>query len=425
MRSSCLSVTGGVLDRGATTLQHDISRRRVALVMFEHDEVIRVVSVAAIAASLYVTSRGISKVDSIRRRLQTRRWLKMRHVPMDQLRDVGVRYGYGRASIRASAWLVLLDNTLLPRETVRKDRENRKSRSNRRSERKRGSDDDVIVADVERSMCHFDATVSVSSEEREKLRRELLDILRKACKPSNIHYYQGFHDVVSVVMLTCGVKTGQDIAERLAKTRLRDFMSEDMASSLETLELMYLLLRRVDEELHKFLCTSGVNPLFALSWTLTWFAHDISSLAVVERIFDFLLASHSFAIVYLNVALLCYAREGILSVRPCEMASVYQFLQTLPSRVLALSVDCVVARASALLESQPPQTLLAYVSSTSPGTSFASFKSPIKRCQTFSRLLENLRLKVQDDAERALLLVVVPWVLIFPLCVVLVGGASG
>lgn len=43
-------------------------------------------------------------------------------------------------------------------------------------------------------------------------------------------------------------------------------------------------------------------PFFALSWVLTWFSHDLESVAVVARLFDFLVAHSPVMVCYLVVA---------------------------------------------------------------------------------------------------------------------------
>jgi len=43
-------------------------------------------------------------------------------------------------------------------------------------------------------------------------------------------------------------------------------------------------------------------PFFALSWVLTWFSHDLESVAVVARLFDFLVAHNPVMVCYLVVA---------------------------------------------------------------------------------------------------------------------------
>lgn len=45
--------------------------------------------------------------------------------------------------------------------------------------------------------------------------------------------------------------------------------------SLQVLELLYGLLRACDPELAAVLASASLPPFFALSWLITWFAHDV------------------------------------------------------------------------------------------------------------------------------------------------------
>lgn len=49
-------------------------------------------------------------------------------------------------------------------------------------------------------------------------------------------------------------------------------------------------------------CRAAELPFFSLSWILTLMSHDLDSIAVVSRLFDFLLAFNPVIISYLGVA---------------------------------------------------------------------------------------------------------------------------
>ena len=47
------------------------------------------------------------------------------------------------------------------------------------------------------------------------------------------------------------------------------------------------------------------EPIFALSWVLTWFAHDLKDLRQVARLFDLFLAiGHPLTVIYFSAALI-------------------------------------------------------------------------------------------------------------------------
>lgn len=54
--------------------------------------------------------------------------------------------------------------------------------------------------------------------------------------------------------------------------------------------------------------------MFAVSWVITWFAHDIGSLGSIERIYDFFLASHPLMNLYLSASLLRLYRRPLIQV---------------------------------------------------------------------------------------------------------------
>ena len=45
-------------------------------------------------------------------------------------------------------------------------------------------------------------------------------------------------------------------------------------------------------------------PIFATSWILTVFAHDIECFASVQQLYDIILSSHPLMIIYLAVAMI-------------------------------------------------------------------------------------------------------------------------
>ena len=62
------------------------------------------------------------------------------------------------------------------------------------------------------------------------------------------------------------------------------------------------LLELYDPQLSDFLSTAGVEPFFATSWLITWWAHDIKRVNEIARVFDAMLCSHPAFGIYLTVA---------------------------------------------------------------------------------------------------------------------------
>jgi hypothetical protein len=75
-----------------------------------------------------------------------------------------------------------------------------------------------------------------------------------------------------------------------------------------TLELIYTLLQQVDEPFEEALSSifpevpSIQFPIISVSWVLTWLAHTLTHLDDMARVFDFCIATHALAPVYLSSA---------------------------------------------------------------------------------------------------------------------------
>ena len=70
------------------------------------------------------------------------------------------------------------------------------------------------------------------------------------------------------------------------------------------------MLLQADEELAQYILKAGVLPYFALSWYITWFAHEVQSLPQIARLFDLFMASHPLMPLYVGAA--------AMKVRPCQ-----------------------------------------------------------------------------------------------------------
>ena len=65
---------------------------------------------------------------------------------------------------------------------------------------------------------------------------------------AKVHYYQGFHDLCSVLLLNCGEKIACACAERLAVFHQRDATRAHVTPLLDALVLVAPLVESVDEE---------------------------------------------------------------------------------------------------------------------------------------------------------------------------------
>jgi hypothetical protein len=118
-----------------------------------------------------------------------------------------------------------------------------------------------------------------------------------------LRYYQGFHDVVTIVLFTVDDDAlAFECCERMSRVFFSDFMQADFDVFSKAISIVTLLLQLIDPELSAHMLQAGVEPFFCTSWLLTWFAHDAETIDEAARLFDALLCSHPLYIIYLVVA---------------------------------------------------------------------------------------------------------------------------
>ena len=112
---------------------------------------------------------------------------------------------------------------------------------------------------------------------------------------------QGFHDVASVLLLVAGQDTAMvcAILDRVARWYVRDAMAPDFSTLAACLQVVFPLVREAHSDpsqqsssssstsspgdgggvsgprTFEALEMSGVQPIIALPWVITWFAHDV------------------------------------------------------------------------------------------------------------------------------------------------------
>lgn len=182
-----------------------------------------------------------------------------------------------------------------------------------------------------------------------------------------LRYYQGFHDVGSIVLSTLGgaslpispalttnttettscpsdLELAQTAADSMGMTlacqvllqisqqHLRDPMRADFLQLQAALKLVLMpLIAAFDGEVHSHLYDCDMEPFFAISWIITWFSHDVRDTAVVKRLFDLFLVSHPMMPIYMSVAMTIHPlnRIEVLST-DCDFACVHNALANLP-----------------------------------------------------------------------------------------------
>lgn len=209
-----------------------------------------------------------------------------------------------------------------------------------------------VVLDVKRSMRRFPKGMRV--DEREVLQEQLIDIILDVLRRNpQLHYYQGYHDIVVTFLLVVGERMTIAIMEKLSNHHLRDFMDPTMDSTKHVLNYLMPILERVDRELHDFMIRSEVGTIFALSWLITWYGYVLSDFRHVLRLYDFFLASHPLMAIYFAAVIVLYRQKEVKS-SECDMASVHHLLSQMPQD---LPYEELIGRAQSLFISCPPSLL--------------------------------------------------------------------
>ena len=134
-------------------------------------------------------------------------------------------------------------------------------------------------------------------------------------------------------------------------------MAPDMSATSEQLELIHTLVGFQSPELVKRFSDHSLQPLYALSWVITWFGHVLGDVDRILRVYDFLLGlEHPLSPIYLSAALVLHRTTDVLACEP-DFALLHHHLSQLPEQPLPL--EQLVSAACELYLKHPPTELLA------------------------------------------------------------------
>ncbi|GAA6027510.1 hypothetical protein JCM8097_007898 [Rhodosporidiobolus ruineniae] len=221
------------------------------------------------------------------------------------------RGGFEDSELRRLAWPVLLRCDSKGKRRATDDDLSLKERLEALPAR---DDERQVRLDIVRSLVNYPDDVKDDEREplRERLETAILTVLRR--HPA-LQYFQGYHDIVSVLLLSLDDdELVIACAERLSLHHIRDNMGSGLEPTLGYLKLAHRLVRLVDPELSDVVGQAASMPFFALSWALTLLSHDLESVAVISRLFDFLLAHNPAMIAYLVVSILLTKKDDLLAV---------------------------------------------------------------------------------------------------------------
>ncbi|KAF2837310.1 hypothetical protein M501DRAFT_995892 [Patellaria atrata CBS 101060] len=212
-------------------------------------------------------------------------------------------------------------------------------------------DEGQVNLDVNRSFVYYPKG---ESERQINLRKEdlsdlIVQVLRQHPK---LCYFQGYHDIVQVLLLVLGPELAAPAVARLSLLKLRDFMLPTLTAAVDQLHLIPPILYAADPELCRHLPLN--HPFFALSATLTLYAHNIEEYSDIARLYDFLLAREAVMPVYLFAAIILARKKELLEMPADEPEIIHIMLSKLPH---PLHLENLIFEAISLYKRLPPQSL--------------------------------------------------------------------
>ncbi|KAF4618711.1 hypothetical protein D9613_009872 [Agrocybe pediades] len=169
--------------------------------------------------------------------------------------------------------------------------------------------------------------------DREVLQTELNKLLVSFFrKRPRLSYFQGYHDIVTVIFLTMPQELQLLCVEKLSLHRLRDSMGSGLEPVLGLLRITKNLLRLADAQYAELLERNSPLPFYALSNLLTLFAHDIPTLPLIQHVFDYLLCRPPIAVIYVATAIILSRKKEVLRLQEeDEDGMIHSLLSSLPN----------------------------------------------------------------------------------------------
>jgi hypothetical protein len=167
-----------------------------------------------------------------------------------------------------------------------------------------------IMLDVNRAFVHFPK--GLKAKEKTIKQIELSHVILYSLKEhSYLHYYQGYHDICSLLLLVLGEEIAKPCAEILALYWLREYMKATLEPTLEIMSLLYPILKYADPKIYKLVYNNMIPPYFSISWIITWCIHDLRDTSEMERIFDFFISNNPIMPIYFAAAVILTQKEKL------------------------------------------------------------------------------------------------------------------
>ncbi|EPE26119.1 Ypt/Rab-GAP of gyp1p [Glarea lozoyensis ATCC 20868] len=239
--------------------------------------------------------------------------------------------------LRRRAWPLLLGPTEDPRDDWRELPKHR--------------DEDQVELDVNRSFIFYpnDQSAKDLAKRKKELSELITEVLRR--QPF-LCYFQGYHDICQVFLLVLEPLRRAPVVARLSTLRIRDFMLPTLTPALAQLRLIPSILYAVSPKLYHHL--SQTQPFFALSGTLTMYAHDIQEYGDIARLFDVFLAREAAFSVYMFAQIVLQRSDELFETPADEPEMLHSILSKLPQ---PLDLEALIKNTVGLIENHPPESL--------------------------------------------------------------------
>lgn len=192
-----------------------------------------------------------------------------------------------------------------------------------------------------------------TSKQIDHWKEELSDLITEVLRRQPyLCYFQGYHDICQVFLLVLEPNHRASAVARLSALRIRDFMLPTLAPALAQLRLIPAVIHTVNPKLYHHL--SETQPFFALSGTLTMYAHDIQEYGDIARLFDVFLAREAIFSVYMFAQIVLNRSEELFDTPADEPEMLHSILSKLPK---PLDLERLISDTAKLLEEHPPESL--------------------------------------------------------------------
>ncbi|KAJ2725566.1 GTPase-activating protein gyp8 [Coemansia sp. Benny D115] len=195
-------------------------------------------------------------------------------------------------------------------------------------------DEGQLALDVPRTSLPKSPEYRCDAEATRRRQSQLSEVVTRTLRSYPwLRYYQGFHELSMTFLCVFGSeRPATEAAKMVALFFVRDAMANDFERVLQQLRLLYVILETTSPEVHRLLVDLDVPEFFAISWVLTWFAHDLDDFETICRIYDFLITMPPMQVVYMAAAMIKQHEKEILGYER-DFAVVHTELAKLPRKI--------------------------------------------------------------------------------------------